>query len=205
MLGTIVQELFPDECRVLEILPDTHYVYPIFKNGSSSLDKSGYTTISKQQLKLIKNVEVYVRDPHDRFVSGVQTYLSKLDSKADVKTALYFIEKYLYLNRHFCPQVFWLMNLRRFSNASITITPIEDISKITKFNSNQSRRDMELVRYFEQKSKVRFYNEIDEVLTINLLGKTVEFDEIIKLLKQNYSELYFETFTKARNIIDVVP
>ncbi len=205
MLGTIVQELFPDECRVLEIIPDTQYVYPIFKNGSTSLAKSGYPPISNQRLSTIKNVEVYVRDPHDRFVSGVQTYLSKLDSKVDIETALYFIEKYLYLNRHFCPQIFWLINLQRFTNASITIKPIESINQITNFNVNQSRRDLDLVKHFEQKSKVRFHNEIDEVLTINLLGKTVEFDEIIDLLKQNYSELYFETFTRCRNIFNVVP
>ncbi len=204
MLGTITPELFPNECQVIEIIPDTQYVYPIFKNGSSSLGKSGYPLISNQQLSTIKNVEVYVREPHDRFVSGVQTYLSKLDSKADIKTALYFIEKYLYLNRHFCPQIFWLMNLRRFTNASITIKPIESINQITNFNINQSNRDLDLVKYFEQKSKVRFYNEIDEVLTINLLGKTVEFDEITELLKENYSELYFEIFTRCRNIIDVV-
>ena len=204
MLGTITPELFPNECQVIEIIPDTQYVYPIFKNGSSSLVRSGYPLISDQQLSAIKNVEVYVREPHDRFVSGVQTYLSKLDSKADIKTALYFIEKYLYLNRHFCPQIFWLMNLRRFTNASITIKPIESITQITNFNINQSKRDLELVKHFEQKSKVRFYNEIDEVLTINLLGKTVEFNEIIELLKENYSELYFELFTRCRDIIDVV-
>lgn len=204
MLGTIAHELFPDECRVLEIISDTQYVYPIFKNGSSSLVRSGYRPISEQQLSTIKNVEVYVRDPHDRFVSGVQTYLSKLDSNFDIKTALYFIEQYLYLNRHFCPQMFWLMNLRRFTNATITIKPIESINKITSFNINQSQRDMDLVRYFEQKSKVRFFNEIDEVLTINLLGKTVEFNEIIELLKQNYSELYVDTFIRCRKIIDVV-
>ena len=204
MLGTITPELFPNECQVIEIISDTQYVYPIFKNGSSSLVRSGYPLISDQQLSAIKNVEVYVREPHDRFVSGVQTYLSKLDSKADIKTALYFIEKYLYLNRHFCPQIFWLMNLRRFTNASITIKPIESITQITNFNINQSKRDLELVKHFEQKSKVRFYNEIDEVLTINLLGKTVEFNEIIELLKENYSELYFELFTRCRDIIDVV-
>jgi len=204
MVGTITPELFPNECQVIEIIPDTQYVYPIFKNGSSSLVRSGYPLISDQQLSAIKNVEVYVREPHDRFVSGVQTYLSKLDSNADIKTALYFIEKYLYLNRHFCPQMFWLMNLRRFTNASITIKPIELITQITNFNINQSKRDLELVKHFEQKSKVRFYNEIDEVLTINLLGKTVEFNEIIELLKENYSELYFELFTRCRDIIDVV-
>lgn len=204
MLGAIAQELFPNECRVLEVVPDTQYVYPIFKNGSTSLAKTGYPTVPHKHLASIENIEVYVRNPHERFISGVQTYLSKLGPEIDKDTALFFVEKYLYLNRHFCPQLFWLINLQRFTNATITINPLDQLGEITSFKEHQSQRDQKLVDFFEQKSKIRFYNEVDEVLTINLLGKTVEFAEIISVLKQNYNELYCDLFDTVRKINDVV-
>lgn len=204
MLGAITQELFPDECRVLEIVPDVQYVYPIFKNGSTSLFKSGHREISKQQLSTVKNVEVYVRDPHERFISGVKSYLNGLDKSLDKNTAMYFVKTYPYLNRHFCPQIFWLMNLQRFSNASITIKPVEQLFDIIVANKNKSQTDTEIAEYFEQSSKVRFYNEIDEVLTVNLIGRTVAFEEIVELIKQNYSEVYSEMFLVPRKIFNVV-
>jgi hypothetical protein len=203
MFGTLTHELFPNECRVLEIVPDTQYVYPIYKNGSTSLKETGYPEISLEKLSTLKNVEVYVRDPHQRFVAGVQTYIEKMGN-VDINTALHFVEKYLYLNRHFCPQLFWLINFKRFSDATITIKPLAEICKITQLESNQSTRNSEIVQRFANSAKVRFYNEIDEVLTVNLLGKTVEFAEIIAVLKQNYSELYNESFFYPKKIFDVV-
>lgn len=205
MFGSILTELFPNECSVLEIVPNTRYVYPIFKNGSTSLYNSGYKQISIDRLKEVKNVEIYVRPPHERFVSGVQTYLSKLDSSIDTNTALYFIEKYFYLNRHFCPQLFWIVNLRRFTNASYTIKPIEELCKITTLKYNQTTSDLQLIRKFADNSKIKFYNEMDEVLTVNLLGKTVEFDEIFSVIKSNYDNLYPDAFGYLKDIINVVP
>lgn len=205
MFGSILTELFPDDCLVLEIVPSSRYVYPIFKNGSTSLVKSGYKLLTADQLSTIENVEVYVRNPHERFVSGVQTYLSKIDSKLDKSTVMHLIEKYFYLNRHFCPQLFWLINFRRFSNASYTIKSINELHNLTDFYENQSTLDIELVNRFSNNSKIKFYNEMDEVLTVNLIGKTVSLEEIFSVLKCNYDNLYFDAFGHFKDIINVVP
>lgn len=205
MFGSIVKELFSDECSVLEIVPNTRYVYPIFKNGSSSLYRTGYKSIDQHKLRSLSNVEVYVRNPHERFVSGVQTFLSMLDPKLDRNTALYFVEQYFYLNRHYCPQLCWLMHLNQFANVSYTIKPIEELQSLTEFKDNQSTLDLDLVERFKNNSKIKFYNEMDEVLTVNLIGKTVYLEEIFSVLKSNYDRLYQDAFCSLKEIVNVVP
>lgn len=204
MFGNIDKTIFHDSCRVLEIVPLQHYVFPIFKNGSTSLGKTGYRTITIDQLKQLTNVDVFVRNPHERFLSGVQTYLSKLDKSLDKSTALYFVKNYLYLNRHYCPQLFWLINLQRFTKATITIRPLAEINTITNFTENTSTVNQDVIDYFANDDKIKFYNEIDEVLTVNLIGQTVTFKEIMSELSTKYSELYADVFDLPRELVNVV-
>ena len=100
MLGYIDPIIFPDECEVLEVAPG-RYVYNIFKNGSSSLRKSGFRQLSLDEVAALDTVEVFIRDPYERYVSGVQTYLSQLDLAQDRATVLSMIDQFLFLNRHF--------------------------------------------------------------------------------------------------------
>ena len=204
MFGFIDLELFPNSCEVLEIVPHKHYIYPIFKNGSSSLLAAGYNVVDTSKLQSLTNIDIFVRNPHERFLSGVQTYLTKLDNTIDKKTALYFIKNYLYLNRHFCPQLFWLINLQRFTQAKLTIRPLSELNTITSFTKNASIVDEEIKEYFANDSKLLFYNEIDEVLTFNLIGQTVTFNNIMEELKSKYYELYTETFNLPKDLVNVV-
>jgi hypothetical protein len=123
----------------------------------------------------------------------------------DKNTALHFVEKYLYLNRHFCPQLFWLFNLKRFSNAKYNIQPIQQIETLTTRKQNQSQVDLELAERFAKNIKLKFHNEIDEVLTTNLLGQTVSLEQIMDVIKSNYNQLYNEIFDQSRSIMNVVP
>ena len=102
MLSQLDNIIFPDRCDVLEI-DSQRYVYPIFKNGSSTLNKVPHRILGIDELKQIDTVDVFVRDPYERFLSGVQTFL-RYNTQLHRETALYFISEYLFLNRHFCPQ-----------------------------------------------------------------------------------------------------
>lgn len=197
--------LFPDSVEVLEIAPQRQYVYPIFKNGSSSLHRSQYRKITSQDLKDLTNIEVFVRNPHDRFISGVQTYISKLGKGYDVNTVLQLISQNLYLNRHFCPQLYWILNLSRFTSATLTIKPIEELTAITSYTENQSVPDPAVRDFFNNNPKILFYNEMDEVLTVNLVGKTVTVKEILHTLRENYTELYHDIFKTATDVLNVLP
>lgn len=200
MFARIDQTLFPTECVVLEIVPHTHYVLPIFKNGSSSLAKQGFRSVEPSELASITEVDVFVRDPHERFLSGVQTYLTKLPPELDRATVLYFVKNFLYLNRHFCPQVYWLLNATRFMHTRFRIRPVSELDTITALRENQSVPDTDLRDFFAD-SKVKFFNEIDEALTVNLINQTVTMQDILAVIKSNYDDLYEETFATAESLI----
>jgi hypothetical protein len=193
--------IFSDRCDVLEIVPSQRFVYPIYKNGSSSLYNSGFRRVDHHELKNISTIDIYVRDPYDRFVTGVNTFL-KHNQNLDRKTALHFITEYLFLNRHFCTQFHWLVNLQRFTDAKIVINPIESLSKITPIKDNQSE-DLILDQILNTE-KIHFYLSIDKVLINDLLGKTVTFKLIVQTIKHRYPEVYQEVIQRSINLCNVL-
>jgi hypothetical protein len=204
MLSQLDNIIFPDRCDVLEIVPSQRYIYPIFKNASSSLYSSGFRTVDMVELADIKNIEVLVRNPFERFISGVQTYIDNLDPNLDRTTVLHFIENNLFLNRHFCPQFHWLVNLKRFTDADITIKPLHYVGTITTEHKNVSTVDTDLVEYFENNDKVYFYLEVDKVLINNLLGKTVSFKDIVGTIKTEYPSVYQEVIQRSIDLCNVL-
>lgn len=201
MLSQLDNIIFPDRCDVLEIVPSQRYVYPIYKNGSSSLYNSGFRLLEHDEIKNIPVIDIYVRDPYDRFVSGVNTFL-KQNANLDRETAIHFITNYLFLNRHFCPQFFWLVNLRRFTDAKVRINSIDSLSEVTdlKFNKNQSL----LLDETFANEKIHFYLSIDKVLTQDLLGKTVPFKLIVQTIRYRYSDVYKEVIQRSLNLCSVL-
>lgn len=200
MLSQLDNIIFPDRCEVLEVAPQ-RFVYPIYKNGSSSLYESGFRLLDHDELKNIPVVDIYVRNPYDRFVTGINSFL-KYHPDLDHATALHFIANYLFLNRHFCPQFYWLVNLQRFTNAKIRINPIEALSDITSLTSNPSE-DPLLDEYLSTE-KVHFYLSIDKVLTEDLSGKTVTFKLIVETIKHRYPDVYKEVIQRSIELCNVL-
>lgn len=193
MLSYLDPIIFPDRCELLEIVPSQRYVFPIYKNGSSSLQESGFRTVT--DISNIAIVDVFVRDSYSRFLSGVHSYLEyslNEDTKLDRYTALKFINEYLFLNRHYVPQFHWLLNLQRFNRGQIRLLPMSDINTITNQHWHNRTVDPELHEFFKDNSRLHFYLSIDKVLTEVLLGQTVTFGKIVETIKQRYPEVYRE-------------
>ena len=201
MLSYLDPILFPDACEVLEVSPG-RYVYPIFKNGSSSLHANDFRRLDIDEIKQVTNIEIFVREPLDRFVSGVSTFLSH-NPKLDRFTTLHFVDQYLFLNRHFCPQFFWILNLQRFTNANLTILPLSRLSSATPNRRNQKEFNEELYNFYKDHSKLNFYLELDKCL-MNFFGRTVSFDEILNHLKTSKPEVYAEIIQRAKNLCTVL-
>lgn len=202
MLSQLDNIIFPDRCDVLEVAAQ-RYVYPIFKNGSSSLAKQGYRSLSANELPDGAVVDVFVRDPYERFLSGVHTYL-RYNTQLEHKTALHFITEYLFLNRHYCPQYHWLVNLQRHANVSMRLLPLDAISELTDHHVNYHSKDPELAMHFDNNLKVQFYLQLDKVLTQNLLHKTVNMDSINSTLQLSYPQVYKEVVQRSRDICTVL-
>jgi hypothetical protein len=199
MFSYIDPLLFPDEIDVLEISENRH-ILPIFKNGSSSLYRMNFKKV--QNFQDLKEVEVLVRDPYERFVSGVNSYIKYLDPKYDKDTAQFFLKKYLFLDRHFCPQLFWLINLKRLASVNFKLLPFTEISTLTSYKINESKVNAQHLLPLDD--KIKFYLQLDKPLFLDLINQTVSMNDIIDVLQTKYSDVYKEVIQRSKQLCNVL-
>ena len=59
-------------CKVYEL--GDNFVYPIMRNGSTSLRSVVGRKYTNEEIHKCKDIVVFLRDPADRFVSGLNEY-----------------------------------------------------------------------------------------------------------------------------------
>ena len=203
MISYLDPILFPDDIVVIELTPGRH-VYPIYKNASSSLHETAISTLGTDKIGQLKHIEVFVREPFERYVSGVQTYL-RHNPHLDRATALSMIDEYLFLNRHFTLQFHWVMNLIRFNpDVQMTFRTMEELDNATDLTWNALTRDQTLIDYFTENEKLWFYLQLDKILTEDFIGQTVKFKTIIAHIKNKYPLIYEETIERSKELCAVL-
>lgn len=180
------QNIFTTDCTVIKF-SDNEYVYPIFKNGFSSLEK--YATehklelLKNEQLSELKEISVFLRDPVERFVSGVHTMI-ELEQIKNVDKFLQDVETLRTYDRHFIPQVYWLFHLLKYYKGKIKIQSVSELydlipnrngPKIAKMSADRKQRILQL--NFDK------YIVADERLLYRYLNKTVDIKSIIEEFK----------------------
>jgi len=202
MLTFLDPILFPDQCQILEVGPD-RYVYPIFKNGSSSLLAANPRALNYFEMRELRTVEVFLREPFERYISGVQTYLRQ-NTHLDRATALTMIDEYLFLNSHFSLQFHWIVNLQKFTDAWMYFRPIEELHTATEHTWNVLARDEVLVDYFGNNQKLKYYLQLDKILYEDFMGKTVPLKQIIRFIRDNHNTLYNEVIDRSIQICNAL-
>lgn len=208
--------IFPNSCEVIQVTSQ-HYVFPIFKCGRSSLvqtmEEKGWTFVPTDEISNIKYpVTVFLREPRDRFLSGVNTYLQHLAAEGndlDQHTVLYFVNKYLFLNRHYAPQFFWLLNLARYAPADVLIN-FQNMEKIKHLTHRHSHAEVSAltdslrlkIDAFDW-SKLELYFYLDNIL-LGYIGQTVPLSKIITDVQQ-HTDLYKLVFNNSLDIVNVLP
>ena len=215
MFSELDNIIFPDSCEVIKVTSQ-HYVFPIFKCGRSSLTESmqdkGWTFVPELHIKDISDpITVFLRDPRERFISGVNTFVQHLQGNdLDTHTVLYFVNRYLFLNRHYTPQFFWLVNLLRYAgpNVRVTLKPMSDIDLLT---DRHSYADVEPITtellakiHSFNWSKLELYFYLDQIL-LNHMNQTVKIIDLLEHIKTHHAELYDLTFKRAQDIVNVLP
>ena len=203
MLSRSDEIIYPDRCEVIE-LASQRYIYPIFKNGSSSLtDHARHQNLKiliNEQIKRAGTIDVVLRNPLERYLSGIKTFVhnTKRDNPAlDVTTILYFAENYLFLNRHYAPQISWLIQLSRYTNKNtkLQLVGMDALTNYTPLNTIPPE-NMFFEDGLKDKLKNNIHNEmylrLDNQL-IALIGQTLTFDEILEYIQMQdpiaYSKL----------------
>ena len=190
-------ELFPDLCEVVEMPLHNQWVYLIQKNGNSSLRfqqaRDNLAVFTNNEISALDYVDVYIRNPRARYVSGVNTYLQHLQRdhpELDLPTAFWFAKRYKFLNTHYLPQFHWLANLARYlrGDAKIRIRNFKDFGAITDFKSRAEvtppSQDF-VTMLLKENHGIELWLYLDQIL-LELAGQEFTWTELIEYYQRNY-------------------
>jgi hypothetical protein len=201
-------ELFPEDCEVAQIPLHNQWVYLIQKNGSSSirlrLKKNNYIIFSNEQIRSLDVIDVYIREPRSRYVSGVNTYLQHLERDhpgLDRDTAFWFAKRYKFLNRHYLPQFHWLANLSRYLSPATEIRfrdfkTFGDIVDLN-FRALVTPPSEEFVtKLLADDPGLELWLFLDQIL-LELVGKSMTWSELLDYYKNNHYNIIKHVLPKT--------
>lgn len=173
--------VYPRLCTVIE-LPVHSFVYPIFKNASSSLDELGVAThiVNKNFNKTTQNITVYWREAQKRFNSGVNTFL-ELNNKLDEGTLISLIERGELVNRHFMPQYMWLCHLYKSYTGLINIQSLDNLNINVHKNAS--------TRYYDFIAPTHWI-DLDNTIFNHFANTRTSISEINKYIQNKHKVLY---------------
>ena len=161
-------KLLNTDCTVVDIGP--HTVYPIFRVGSTSLMNAADKTYVNSHIAECKHIDVMIRDPGDRFVSGINEYSRQ--NNLNIEETWKLVEQGKLVDRHFAPQYMWLLHLYKFYKGTVTILPFDHIKQITSVHERKDdiNKPVPLLKSFLNMDHaiVEHYNETFE------LGRLIE-------------------------------
>ena len=214
MLSYLDCIIFPDRCEVIEVVPSQRYVFPIFKNASSSLyyqaKQSDWRIIFNEQIKKVKHIEVVLRDPQQRLVSGFNTFVQytiRDNPELDRDTVIWFAKKYLFLDRHYCPQFLWLVSLARYlsPDAVLTFKSMTDIADITQAHESPpavQEITQEVLKHIDSIPNIEMYQRLDQTLFDHGMGQSMTFVQLLNTLRQQDTTAYDWIIGRSQQILN---
>jgi hypothetical protein len=167
------------DCEVIQFSKKFN-VYPIFKNGRSSLIAhakcNNLTILKNKEISKLNDITIYIRDPLKRFISGVHTffYLGNLElNKKNLKK----IENFEFVDRHFVPQSIWLLHLYKFYRGDVILKNVNEVYSLVTLRQGQwSNNPMPwtpLSGQLEEQIKMLDYKKFVDV-DYNVLNKYID-------------------------------
>jgi hypothetical protein len=209
--------LYPRRCEVIE-LTSQRFIYTIFKNGQTSLREQARRNKSRilinEQIKKCEKIEIFIREPKSRFLSGANTYINHLlrdnpNLNLDVNTIKFFIINYFCLNRHYLPQFFWLAHLSSFTNNScvLQLQTIDNIKSATELRWD----DLSKVNYITEdfaevllnNNSINDFLKIDEYI-YQLCTTDITWEELKLQLKSEFDFIWKNNINSSLRIADVL-
>lgn len=172
--------MYPKLCTVFE-MPDSQFVYPIFKNASSTLEIYSVRKIYNAGVNTVtKHLDVYWRDAGPRFNSGVRTYLEH-NKLLDKDTIIHLVEHGEIINRHFMPQYLWLQHLYKHYEGVIRILDWKTVPYTRRINeSNHSISVIQPTHWID----------LDNMIYDRFQGETTVLEEINQYIESKSRVLY---------------
>jgi hypothetical protein len=213
MLSHLDSIIFPDRCEVIEIIPSQRYVYPIFKNGWTSLHEYVNThkcrLLINEQIKRINSIDVILRNPQQRLESGINTFVQMTlrdNTELDQKTIVWFAQNYLFLNRHYAPQFLWLINLARYTNTTTKLNflgmdQLTSIAQVDRKPGGVLPVSDQLIAQVTNTPNIEMYHRIDRLL-VDCIGQSIQFNQLIQHIQQQDSVAYDFVVGRSQRILN---
>ena len=214
MLTNLDCELYPDLCEVAEMPLHSQWVYMIQKNGTSSIrndPNNTYNILVNQEILDLDCVDVYIRNPKSRYVSGINTFVQHTlrdNPDLDQDTLLWAATRYQFLNRHYLPQILWLVNLSRYlrSDAKLRIRNFRDYKDIMLMN-----HDAEVIppsasikqKILSNTRDVELWFFADKIL-LDLAGQQMTWTQLKNHYQTQHVDIWNNITSTARNIKHVL-
>jgi hypothetical protein len=201
-------ELFPNCCEVVEMPLHNQWVYLIQKNGSSGLrnlaQQQNFKLFVNEEISNLYVVDVYIRNPRARYISGVNTYLQHLQRdhpELDYSTAFWFAKRYKFLNTHYLPQFHWLANLSRYmrNDAKIRLRKFTDIGTVTEVDDRARIHppSSEFVNHLMNNNHgIETWLYLDQIL-LDLTGQEFTWTELLEYYQKNHKNLLENVLPKT--------
>ena len=158
-------------------------IYPIYKNGRTSVmfyaEARQIRPLINGQIKRVNTVTAYLRDPRERFIAGVHSFIEfeKRKTRIDYDTVLHMIASHGLTNEHFEPQYNWLRRLAIHFSGDIELQPVSALMDLIE---NRDRPNIPEISS-EQHSKIdkiQPRHTADDSL-LQLIGQTIPIQSII--------------------------
>lgn len=193
-------ELFPKRCEVVHLPFHNQWVYLIQKNGSTSLRslqaRDNLAVFTNDKISALDHVDVYIRSPRARYVSGVNTYLQHLQRdhpELDYSTAFWFAQRYKFLNTHYLPQFYWIANLSKYlrDDAKIRFRNFQDFYKITDIHEDAgiiTPTKNFIQKLFQNNNSIEIWLYLDQIL-LDLVDKELTWNQLYEHYQINYPDV----------------
>jgi hypothetical protein len=193
-------ELFPKRCEVVHLPLHNQWVYLIQKNGSTSLRslqaKDNLAVFIDDKISTLDHVDVYIRSPRARYVSGVNTYLQHLQRdhpELDYSTAFWFAQRYKFLNTHYLPQFYWIANLSKYlrDDAKIRFRNFQDFYKITDIHEDAgitTPTKKFIQKLFQNNNSIEIWLYLDQIL-LDLVDKELTWNQLYEHYQINHPDV----------------
>jgi hypothetical protein len=181
------------DCEVVKFYKKKFF-YPIFKNGRSSLTEFAkekqLQILKNKEISKLKNITVFLRNPEERFVSGVWTFFYFTNNHTIDQNVLKKIKNFDIIDRHFLPQYIWLFHLYKYFKGVIELRPVEELYDLVPNRDGPWINNPKPWKLMTQKEKNEIlsikhkkYTEVDEKIIKKYMNQSVELEKLIREFK----------------------
>jgi hypothetical protein len=181
------------DCEIIKF-DNEKFIYPIFKNGRSSLtlfaEKNRLEILKNKEISKLKNIIIFLRNPEERFVSGIWTFFYFTNNQLIDETVLKKIENLETIDKHFIPQYIWLFQLFKYFKGVVHLRPVTELYNLIPNRDGPWYQNPTPWKKITNKEKKKIlsikhekYTNVDKKILKKYLKQSVELEKIIKEFK----------------------